>query len=178
MIYIVYSNPASKRQYCIHYMVKSMGYRSFMMLLIAAGVGACDQPARVSLKLDPARQQAILARGLDPKQLESGLAVYEKYCQSCHGKEGKGQPGDWRVKRENGLYPPPPLDDSAHAWHHATPVLRKAIEEGSPPGMGDMPPWKNKLTDQQIDDVIAYIKSLWSDEVYKHWLEIEKQSRS
>jgi mono/diheme cytochrome c family protein len=75
------------------------------------------------------------------------------------------------------MYPPPPLDDTAHAWHHATPVLRKAIEEGSPPGTGDMPSWKGKLTDRQIDDVIVYIKSLWSDEVYRHWLEIERQSQ-
>jgi mono/diheme cytochrome c family protein len=40
-----------------------------------------------------------------------------------------------------------------------------------------MPSWKGKLTDRQIDDVIVYIKSLWSDEVYRHWLEIERQSQ-
>lgn len=143
---------------------------------MAAGMAACDRPAKESTRLDPARQQLLLSRGLDLKQAESGRQVYEQHCAGCHGKEGMGQPGDWRVKRENGLYPPPPLDDSAHAWHHATPVLRKAIEEGSPPGMGDMPPWKGKLTDRQIDDLIVYIKSLWSDEVYRHWLEIEQQS--
>lgn len=81
------------------------------------------------------------------------------------------------MKRPNGRYPPPPLDDTAHAWHHPTSILRKAIESGSPPGVGDMPPWKDRLTGQEIDDVIVYIKSLWSDEVYRHWLEIERQSQ-
>ncbi len=156
-----------------------MTYRTFLMLLMAAGVAACDRPAaKEPTRLDLARQQSLLARGLDLDQVESGRQVYEQHSAGCHGKEGKGQPGDWRVKRANGMYPPPPLDDSAHAWHHATPVLRKAIEEGSPPGMGDMPPWKGKLTDRQIDDLIVYIKSLWSDEVYRHWLEIERQAGS
>lgn len=116
-------------------------------------------------------------RGLDPEQVASGQEVYDRHCASCHGRHGAGQPGDWRVKRDNGLYPPPPLDDSAHAWHHPTTVLRKAIGEGSPPGVGDMPAWKGRLSDRQIDDVIVYIKSLWSDEVYKRWQEIERQSQ-
>lgn len=154
-----------------------MHYRSFLMLLFATGLTACDQPAKESAPLDPARQQALLSRGLDLKQVVSGQQVYEQHCATCHGQESRGQPGDWRLKRANGMYPPPPLDDTAHAWHHATPVLRKAIEEGSPPGAGDMPSWKGKLTDRQIDDVIVYIKSLWSDEVYRHWLEIERQSQ-
>jgi mono/diheme cytochrome c family protein len=154
-----------------------MTYRAFLMLLFATGLTACDQPAKESTPLDPARQQVLLSRGLDLNQVGSGQQVYEQYCATCHGQEGKGQPGDWRAKRANGMYPPPPLDDTAHAWHHATPVLRRAIEEGSPPGVGDMPPWKGKLTDRQIDDVIVYIKSLWSDEVYRHWLEIERQSQ-
>lgn len=153
-----------------------MNYKVNLIILIGFAVSACDQRDQQISKLDADRQRTIMERELDLGQVKSGLIVYERHCAGCHGREGKGQPGDWRVKRENGLYPPPPLDDSAHAWHHATPVLRKAIEEGSPPGVGDMPPWKGRLTDRQIDDVIVYIKSLWSDEVYKHWLEIESQS--
>lgn len=140
-------------------------------------MGGCDPVSTQASKLDPARQAVLQARGLDIRQAESGLAIYEKHCQTCHGKEGEGQHGDWRKKRANGMYPPPPLDDTAHAWHHPTNILRKAIEEGSPPGVGDMPPWKGKLSDQEIEDVIVYIKSLWSNEVYKHWLEVERQSQ-
>ncbi len=102
--------------------------------------------------------------------------MYEKHCLACHGVAGKGQPGDWRLRKPNGLYPPPPLDDTAHAWHHPTAVLKQAIEAGSPPDMGDMPAWKGKLSDAQINDVIVYVKSLWSDEVYQRWLEIERNA--
>lgn len=125
----------------------------------------------------PAHKAAVMPdTWLKPEQVERGRRVYEKNCQECHGIEGRGQPGDWRVKRPNGMYPPPPLDDTAHAWHHPTTVLRKAIMKGSPPGEGDMPAWEGKLSDQEIDDVIVYIKSLWSPEVFRHWIEIEMSS--
>ena len=48
------------------------------------------------------------------------------------------------------------------------------IRVGSP-GAG-MPAWDGKLTKQEIDDVIVWIKSLWPDEVYDIWLkEIESK---
>ena len=94
----------------------------------------------------------------------------------CHGAEGRGQAGDWRVRDADGHYPPPPLDDSAHAWHHPTAVLLEVIREGSPQGQGKMPAWKGKLTEQEMQDVVAYIKSLWSDPVYRLWSKMEQQS--
>ena len=49
------------------------------------------------------------------------------------------------------------------------------IREGSP-GPGGMPRWDGKLTNQQIDNVIVWIKSLWPDDVYDIWLkEIEQK---
>ena len=105
-----------------------------------------------------------------------GKAVYEKYCLECHGAGGKGQAGDWRVRDADGHFPPPPLDDSAHAWHHPTAVLLEVIRDGSPQGQGKMQAWKGKLSEQAMQDVVAYIKSLWSDEAYTLWRKMEQQS--
>lgn len=117
-----------------------------------------------------------VARHFDAVQVARGQALYESHCRACHGPEGQGQPGDWRQKGADGQYPPPPLDDSAHAWHHPTKVLHQVIKHGSPGGSGNMPAWKAVLTDAQIDDVVVYIKSLWSDEVYAVWHDIERRS--
>lgn len=119
---------------------------------------------------------APVVRNLDAQQVERGREVYAKHCMECHGENGKGQPGDWRIRDAQGRFPPPPLDDSAHAWHHPTAVLLEVIREGSPGGQGNMPAWKGKLSEQEMQDVVTYIKSLWSDEVYGLWWQMEQQS--
>lgn len=147
-----------------------MNARAWTAMALLAGMSCgCGQDA-------PPEKDAVNARGLGIAQIERGRQVYEKHCQTCHGVGGKGQPGDWRQRKPNGLYPPPPLDDTAHAWHHPTVVMKQAIESGSPPDMGDMPAWKGRLSDRQIDDVIVFVKSLWSDAVYAQWLEIERNA--
>ncbi|SCY38066.1 Cytochrome C oxidase, cbb3-type, subunit III [Nitrosospira sp. Nl5] len=110
----------------------------------------------------------LAARNLDPEKIKRGEAVYQANCAACHGPKGEATPG-WRIPGADGRYPPPPLDDSAHAWHHSTETLERMIREGSPADGGGMPAWEGKLTNQQIDDVIVWIKSLWSDEVYEVW---------
>jgi mono/diheme cytochrome c family protein len=109
----------------------------------------------------------LAARKLDPEKIKRGEAVYRKNCASCHGPNGEATPG-WRNPGADGRYPPPPLDGSAHAWHHSTETLEEMIRKGSPGG-GGMPPWDGKLTNQEIDDVIVWIKSLWPDDVYDVW---------
>lgn len=141
---------------------------------LLSGLSACERPAGQAAP--PARLVTMSETGLDTLQIERGRQVYVKHCQTCHGVEGKGQAGDWRQRKPNGLYPPPPLDDTAHAWHHPTEVLRQAIKSGSPPDMGDMPAWEGKLAGTEIEDVIVYIKSLWSKETYQQWLEIERNA--
>lgn len=115
----------------------------------------------------------LVARKLAPERIKRGEEISQKNCASCHGPNGEATPG-WRTPGPDGRYPPPPLDGSAHAWHHSTETLKKMIEEGSVDGA--MPAWKDKLTDQQIGDVIVWIKSLWPDEVYDIWYkEIENK---
>jgi len=138
--------------------------------LIVLLLGACEQSPFASLGDTPPDRLA------EPQQLARGKAVYGQHCMECHGIDGKGPPGDWRTRDAAGRFPPPPLDHSAHAWHHPTADLLEIIREGSPGGQGNMPAWKGKLTEQQMQDVVAYIKSLWSDEVYTLWWKMERQS--
>lgn len=154
------------------------------LLAVVSGLllSACDKPddpvAALSPAIDDNRTEvAPLDRKLDPTQIAHGLAVYDKHCAECHGVEGRGLPGDWRVRDAEGNFPAPPLDDSAHAWHHPTAALLYVIYEGSPGGAGNMPAWKGKLSEQEMLDVVVYIKSLWSDPVYRQWLRMEQQSQ-
>ena len=58
--------------------------------------------------------------------------------------------------------PAPALDDSAHAWHHSDANLVQAILEGFEKQGGRMPGWKETLSGEQAEDIVAYFKSLWS----------------
>ncbi|MBU2640892.1 MAG: c-type cytochrome [Gammaproteobacteria bacterium] len=153
--------------------MKSMKWKIFATLVVGLGLAGCDgTPLVQSSDAD----ETVVERKLDPMQVTRGKAVYEKVCLECHGIGGKGQPGDWRIRDADGHFPPPPLDDSAHAWHHPTAVLLDMIREGSPQGQGKMPAWKGKLSEQEMLDGVAYIKSLWSDEVYALWWKLEQKS--
>ena len=142
------------------------------LLAVAAALllSACEQSPLALLGDTPPDRYA------HPEQIARGKAIYEQHCMACHGTDGKGPPGDWRIRDADGRFPPPPLDSSAHAWHHPTADLLEMIREGSPGGLGNMPAWKGKLTEAQMQDTVAYIKSLWSDEVYQLWWKMEKQS--
>lgn len=108
-------------------------------------------------------------RRYDAAQLQRGAVLYQRHCATCHGDQGQGKILPWNVRQADGFYPPPPLDDSAHAWHHPTELLARVVRDGSPPGQGKMPAWKGQLSEAEIADVVVYVTSLWSDEKYQLW---------
>ncbi|MCO6427939.1 cytochrome c [Nitrosomonas communis] len=134
-------------------------------------ISGCTDPVSTATKLLQQIQQgqtAMIERNFDPAQVARGQAIFQQNCAVCHGANAEATP-DWRKPLENGRYPPPPLDGTAHAWHHSTEELKRFILKGGPPGEGRMPGWEDKLTEQEIDDILVWIKSLWPDEVYDAW---------
>lgn len=96
-----------------------------------------------------------------------GKAEYERYCASCHGNQLQGQP-DWKNPLPNGRLPAPPHDASGHTWHHPDVVLAGITRRGLKPYVSDdyesdMPAFEGILSDQQIGDILTYIKSTWPE---------------
>lgn len=90
-----------------------------------------------------------------------GQNLYVDACQSCHGVRGVGErPDDMYAEDEYGFVAPP-LDDSAHGWHHSDSNLVNTILNGSPRNER-MIAWKEILSREDAEDLVAYIKSLWS----------------
>lgn len=109
-----------------------------------------------------------VTRNFDTTQVQRGSDVFHTHCAGCHGENAVGTP-DWRTPTPDGRFPPPPLNGTAHAWHHSTAVLKKTILKGGPPEFSTMPAWEGILTEAQVDDVVVWIKSLWPDEIYTTW---------
>ena len=148
--------------------------------ILAPPISSSTTPELVPSKpADEPKQelQDMVIRKLDSEKVRRGKIVYQTNCAICHGQNGESKP-DWRKQGSDGKYPPPPLNGSAHTWHHSTDTLSKVIREGSPPGIGGMPAWGDKLTDEEIDDVIVWITSIWPDEIYNIWYkEIEQKQQ-
>lgn len=102
-------------------------------------------------------------------QVAQGKALFSVHCAECHGKKAEATP-DWRKSDKDGNYPPPPLNGTAHAWHHPLAQLRLTIRFGGARYDGKMPPFDNKLSSDQVDSIIAWFQSLWPDETYNRWV--------
>jgi len=76
--------------------------------------------------------------------------LFAKNCQKCHGSTGTGGP----VKLEDGTKLKVPSLREGHALRHPDSDYVKQINKG-----GDgMPAFKDKLTTQQIDELIRFIR--------------------
>ena len=107
-------------------------------------------------------------RWYSAQQVSEGKQVFLQNCARCHGPEAASSP-NWKQTDANGKYPPPPLNGSAHAWHHDLPLLRRTVREGGQKLGGQMPPFKDTLKPAQIDAAIAYFQSKWPDDTYRKW---------
>lgn len=114
-----------------------------------------------------------LADPNDPAQVARGAAIYAEACASCHGSDLEGQ-AEWRSPGPDGRLPAPPHDATGHTWHHADAVLFDYTKLGGAEALAKqgvtgvesgMPAFREVLTDREIWDVLAFIKSDWPEEV-------------
>jgi len=109
-----------------------------------------------------------ITRWYNRSQVSKGNDIFQAHCASCHQADASGVK-NWRIKDETGAYPPPPLNGTAHTWHHNLDVLRRTVRLGGKRLGGTMPGFSEKLTDQQVDSVLAWVQSNWPDNIYEAW---------
>lgn len=125
-----------------------------MALLAAIGMSvfAADKP--VDKPKDKDAQGALLPRDSDAAAIFRGGLVYANYCVTCHGLNADG---NGRAAR---LYNPRPanlrMSDKNDAYMGL--IIRMG---GEALGRSQfMPPWGAELTDEQMKDIVAYLRSI------------------
>ncbi|MEO8633138.1 MAG: cytochrome c [Chloroflexota bacterium] len=95
-----------------------------------------------------------------------GRTIYAGNCVSCHGGFAEGGMMDY----------PPRHNSNGHTWHHPDCQLKQIIREGgdemtsmmrdmmAPSAAPTMQAFKARLSPEEIDAVLAYIKTMWSPE--------------
>ena len=107
------------------------------------------------------------------RNLENGFNNYQEYCASCHGVNLEGQ-ANWRSRNQDGTLPAPPHDETGHTWHHETEMLFEYTKLGGQVTLeavgvknftSGMPAFGDVLTDEQIWEVLSYIRSTWPQHI-------------
>ena len=111
-------------------------------------------------------------------QERHGQTLYEANCDSCHGGRTGGSMMDY----------PPRHNASGHTWHHPDCELLQVVRDGgdemtrsmrdmmAPPGAPQMQAFKDRLSDDEIRDVLAFIKTMWTPEQRRVQSEITSES--
>ena len=83
---------------------------------------------------------ASAAAAQDPAAVEAGEAVYNNYCQTCHGDRLKSTGQVFDLRR-------------------LTAGDRARFDNSVRNGKNQMPPWKDMLSNAEIDQLWAYIRA-------------------
>lgn len=115
------------------------------------------------------KEETIPNRWYTPTQVNLGEKVFSDNCAVCHGEKAE-KTIDWKKTLADGSYPPPPLNDKAHAWHHPKWQMIQIITEGGKQYKGNMPAFGDKLTSKEKEAAIAFFQTFWDDKHYNLWI--------
>lgn len=127
------------------------GLRAARVALLA--MAACTALVPAVANERPA-QGALLPRDSTDAAVFRGGLVYANYCVTCHGINADG---NGRAAR---LYTPRPanlrMSEKNDAYYGL--IIRKG---GTPLGRSEfMPSWEAELTDEQVRDLVSYLRSI------------------
>ena len=147
----------------------SIFLNKLILIFLVIFFSACSEQNLPQEKKQVSEQkQMIKQRKIDPVQYSRGARLFQLNCAKCHGKEGEGAK-DWRRPDENGKNPAPPLNGTGHTWHHSNKALVNVIRNGTGKIGGNMPAWKDKLSNSEITLILTWVTAQWSDEIYTAW---------
>jgi len=91
----------------------------------------------------------LAAAGLRAQDVASGEKVYKAKCASCHGPDGKGETAAGKATKARDLCSADVKKETDAAW---TEIIVK--------GKNKMPSYDKKITDAEVKDTIAYMRSV------------------
>ena len=92
-----------------------------------------------------------LAQGAREPLFQQGQEIFTNHCVECHRQNGEGLPGTF-----------PALNGNHFVVGDPGPVIATVLK-GRKGQLGQMPTWKDQLSDQQVAAVVSYIRHAWSN---------------
>jgi mono/diheme cytochrome c family protein len=125
-----------------------------MLIVLVVAMAGCANSSH-----GPTAAAASAAAAKNPASASDGGAVYVANCSSCHQADGEGVPGAF-----------PPLAGNPTVTGNPVAVITivknglegRVVVKGQAYS-GIMPRWKGLLSDEQLADVITYVRSSWKN---------------
>ena len=149
----------------LFYFIKHL-FSAILLLVITVACSESDLATTEISQIDPAQAST---RWYSQDQVNQGEQVFMENCAICHGAKAEGIVDDWKQRTDDGSFPPPPLNGSAHAWHHPNSMLIQVIDNGGAAYGGKMPAFEDVLDESEKFAAIAYFQNFWTDEIYGQW---------
>jgi mono/diheme cytochrome c family protein len=127
------------------------------LLLLVLGVTSSLPVAAQQPPPSPTFDLSQVPAPAEPPAAQLGQASYLENCAPCHGEQGLGD-GPTAASLPS---PPTVFADPAAIWHRSPAELFHTTKFGRIEAL--MPPWQNRLTDEQIWQTVAYAWSLHTD---------------
>jgi len=123
-----------------------------MLILSACGGGSSSAPREIGTLESVPADYADRTNPLDADASTEGAQVFKTNCETCHGPQGHG---DGPIGEALDPKPQNLADLQAVATDD---YLFWRIAEGKPGT--SMPPWKNILTEEQIWQIVVFMRTL------------------
>ena len=128
---------------------------TIVALAACSGTEVPSSTPMPTIQTPPAVDAAIEPASTPGKGSVEGSDLYAANCQVCHGdSNGAGGRGGAPIHNDRG-----------HTWHHPDAQLRGWVLNGKL-GFGSpgMPALGDKLTEPEVDAILTFIKSWWTNE--------------
>lgn len=136
------------------------------MLGLALCIGACSRQENAPRTSASSAIPTVGDAGPSLAALNRGARLFQENCAQCHGPEGQGHP-DWQTP---GVVAAPPLNGTGNDVKRTRKELLAVIHDGvKRNGVIVMPAWKGRLSEAEINDVVAWFQALWPPEIYSKW---------
>jgi mono/diheme cytochrome c family protein len=132
-----------------------------LLLSLSASLSVTGQMSQTSPQGDVKKAEFVLPQKHESRLTpagQRGQSLYEYYCYLCHGKTGNAD--DFN---SYSLTTPPAKFADATFMAMLSDTQIHTVIKGGRPALGlssQMPTWGGVLTDKQVDDVIAFIRTL------------------
>ena len=106
----------------------------------------------------PEAQQLQNPIASTPASIAAGAQTYAKFCANCHGTSGRG---NGRLAAGVAMYGSRPSDLTDDIWQHGSTdgEIFVVIRDGIGPDF-HMDAFKNKISDEEVWNLVNYVKSL------------------